>query len=356
MTLPPRGWAPENHQALTRFLDEMRAREGRKIAVFDWDNTCVFRDAGEAVLLAQLGRVDFPHDAAAFSALLDETTLSPDDVVGGVPFGALRAELEADYARLFEFRGGGLPEDEDTSLTHARFCTNLLALYVDLEELVGARLAYGWLVGWLAGFDVDALSALVTRAIDAAQAGPIGTQRFAHPARDAAYDLERGLRAQPEIQDLFVALTAAGVEVCVVSASHEGVVEHAALALGYVVAPERIIGMRLCESGRPRVADDDVHPVTYGDGKVAAIRKYLQTEPVLVAGDTHTDHAMLSAFPDALKLVINRNEPEGKLAALYRAALAGDPKVLLQGRDENAGGFRPSRFTVAHGDDDETTL
>ncbi|RYF04162.1 MAG: hypothetical protein EOO40_11460, partial [Deltaproteobacteria bacterium] len=53
-TLPPGRWQPRNHAQLQNFLCKVSPLSQPKTAVFDWDNTCIFGDIGEATFHHQL--------------------------------------------------------------------------------------------------------------------------------------------------------------------------------------------------------------------------------------------------------------------------------------------------------------
>ena len=50
MSLSPGRFSPPVHTALTEMLAQRAASDERPLAVFDWDNTCISGDIGEAVL------------------------------------------------------------------------------------------------------------------------------------------------------------------------------------------------------------------------------------------------------------------------------------------------------------------
>lgn len=98
-------------------------------------------------------------------------------------------------------------------------------------------------------------------------------------------------------------------------------------------------------------------PLTYGAGKVDAIRRRLVQErghgPILVCGDSSGDTAMQTAFPDTrLSLIINRLADGTEGALSQRAAnemTSPTPRFILQGRDDNTGEWCPSEETIAFG-------
>lgn len=119
----------------------------------------------------------------------------------------------------------------------------------------------------------------------------------------------------PAQQRLIQALQGAGAEVWIVSASNQWIIEAAAPVMGVPV--ERVVGIRVAvEDGK--LTDRVVAPVTYRQGKVEAIQKYIQQQPVLVAGDSMTDYEMLN-YAKTLALVINpkdKGAPDHNIARL----------------------------------------
>jgi phosphoserine phosphatase len=152
------------------------------------------------------------------------------------------------------------------------------------------------------------------------------------------------LYAHDEMRDLMRALGEAGVEVYVVTASQQHLVEGAIEALGYPVPRERVYGMRLVEEGGRLLPDSvDVarYPLTWRGGKREVIERFLPAAPVLVGGDSDTDFEMLTGFAETeLRLVINRHKA-GDIQAIF-----DDERTLLQGRDERQGRFRPARDSL----------
>ena len=63
------GWARCNFRFLHRWLTEHHAKNQPEVAVFDFDNTCIYHDIGEAVLRWQL-----EHKAFRFGAELPIST------------------------------------------------------------------------------------------------------------------------------------------------------------------------------------------------------------------------------------------------------------------------------------------
>ncbi|HEY9840869.1 MAG: HAD family hydrolase [Candidatus Sericytochromatia bacterium] len=126
----------------------------------------------------------------------------------------------------------------------------------------------------------------------------------------------------PGQRSLIQRLQRAGVEVWIVSASPQWLIEQGAPYLG--VPADHVVGVRLGEANglaTPHV----IPPMTFRQGKVEAITKYIGKTPVLVAGDSITDFEMLK-IASRLQLVINpkdKNAPEDNI--FYQATQRGWP-------------------------------
>ncbi|MEN9785786.1 MAG: hypothetical protein RLZZ299_1050 [Pseudomonadota bacterium] len=96
----------------------------------------------------------------------------------------------------------------------------------------------------------------------------------------------------PAMAGLLAEASERGVETWIVSASNAWVVRAAARVLG--LPPARALGIRVAvEDGV--LTDRVVPPVTYADGKVAALRAGLGRMPSLASGDSRGDAEMLAA-------------------------------------------------------------
>lgn len=105
----------------------------------------------------------------------------------------------------------------------------------------------------------------------------------------------------PSQKALIRQLEQKGVTVWIVSASHQWIVEAGSDYLG--IPRSRVIGIRLHSAG-DLLTNRLVQPVTYRTGKVEAINKYIQKQPVLVSGNSMTDYEML-VYSKGLRVVIN---------------------------------------------------
>ena len=118
--------------------------------------------------------------------------------------------------------------------------------------------------------------------------------------------LERGLlRPRPEILSLIEDMHRAGWHVWFVSASLEPLVK--AAARWFDVPAERALGIRLAFDPEEHLYTSEcLDPVTYREGKVEAIDRFIGRRPVFAAGDSDSDIEMMRASKHAL--VIDRGE------------------------------------------------
>jgi hypothetical protein len=352
LSLPERNWHPPNRARLDEHIARWRTRAETESlnAVFDFDNTTIFHDAGEAVMRFQLDRLAFRLDPHALAGLLPERVGEHEQGPSGVRFSDLRSDVLDAWTELWPLLERGAEAEAFGSAAHLDFRARMVAFYEALDDTpeIGSRFSYPWLACWLGGFTREEARALAVSACEVAKREPFGagTWETATSGRTgklrAAF--ETGLRAQPEMIDLFGALHDAGVKVYVITASQEQLVEGALDELGYPHDMVTVYGMRLQErDGRlqPHMLDQAEWPHTTREGKRALIQRELDTPPVLVAGDSDNDFEMLTGFEETeVRLVIERGYG-GEIRSLD-----DDERTLLQGRDEPNGCFRPSRETV----------
>ncbi|MEZ4270290.1 MAG: HAD family hydrolase [Myxococcota bacterium] len=332
-----------------------------KIAVFDFDNTCIFHDIGDATLRYQLARLQLrltpeqlaqhlPLEAAGITHVRDTST---DTLIA---LKGVAQDIQSAYASLWPAIDAGTHDSVVDSTAHDDFRTRVLWLSNALYETagIGPTMSYPWMAGWLAGHTAQEIRILAQRAWRWVAAEPIGrgTFRTASPGETGMLHTAycTGISAVPEMRQLIVAMQAARVEVYIVSASQENIIEGAVEALHYPIARDHIFGMRLAEDAHGRYLSEpstrDGYPVTYGQGKVDVIHRYCAGEPLFVAGDADTDVAMLRMPGPTLRLLINRDLP-GEIRALYELATPQNTQWLLQGRDDNTLRMVPQREFVA---------
>lgn len=365
--LEPLGWEPTNRAVLERWLAQVALREGRRVAVFDFDNTLIFHDCGEATFRYQLTELQLRVTPEQLGALIPSEICGVKALADGTSLADVRADLLDAYGQLWPWIEKGEQAGVKDSDPARDLRAKLLWFYDAAYETprIGALYAYPLLARLLAGYTPEEAGALARAGVDMARAEEPAQDSWtsATPGRIGmrTHGFYRGLRAQEEMIELVRALQGVGVEPFVVSASAEPIVEATAKHLGYPFDAEHVFGIRMALDADGRITTTSAadYPLTWRQGKVDLIRQEIKAEPLLVAGDTFTDYEMLVAFAATeVRLLINRNKPVEELEPLYRdgaragqrAPAPGRPRVVLQGRDEPLGCFRPDLLTIPLGE------
>ena len=166
------------------------------------------------------------------------------------------------------------------------------------------------------------------------------------------FSYKMGIKGQPEIIDLMNALTKANVTPHIVTASAEVIVAHVVSALSYPIKRPHIHGLRF-EIEKDLLTPNPLsdYPQPIAEGKVKLIKEVIGEEPVLVAGDSANDKAMLIGFDTTeVRLVLHR--PGSGLDFLYRMAVQDGhparsfPATIVQGRDQSTGLFNQETFST----------
>jgi phosphoserine phosphatase len=189
------GWSPSNRDRLERALEDLAARKGRRVAVFDWDNTMIRGDNGDLVLAHLLER-----DALA----------CPDPS---------RLALLTSEGRAALARGG---REAARAIAHLAWngTTPEGAPGFTIPIAPRYRATYGFLAQVLAGRTDEELREITREVWLAASRAEIGARGEVH-----GVEVERFARLHRPMIELGRALERAGVEVWVVSASLQPIVE-----------------------------------------------------------------------------------------------------------------------------------
>ena len=327
--LAPGGWNPVVRERLDALIERNRGNPDA-YAVFDFDYTTAMGDLSYVCMWHILERFAFQTDD--YRAMLTV----------GVPL-ALSAEAHAlaDSAeKLKPLAGTDLTGNSEWRV----FVRRYWKLYRDLAKEVGEYKAYLWRVRLFTGYTPEGLRALAREAIAQALAAGGGLRRDANAPTE-----KRGLVITPEIKNLFGELRKAGIAVYIVSGSFTEVLKSATTPeFGLGLPPDNVFGCSLKRdaSGRyiPEMAEGGVQ---YGR-KPEFIRAHIAprhhgAEPVLAAGDSMGDYAMLTEFKDLqLALVMRRNWKKPPMRELVERG----GRVVAQGRDEVRGCFIPTPESI----------
>lgn len=310
----PSGWYGDNEKRLREFLGEKIS--GRRVAVFDWDNTIIKNDIGDATVFYFVARglIKNPGDWKKTSPHLSDAALKALDQ--GCPLAKA---------------GSLLPTHKLTACADA-----VLAVYYDGKLADGASAwregynadalepGYAWGVQLMAGYTPGEIRKMVEKVIHESLKRPVGaTQKIGSREVDAY------LRIYPQMRQLIRDLQNSGYDVWVSSASSQNLVEMFALQVG--IKADHVIGVRpvLDPQGKTTFAfqgcgtypDGTFDLINYRQGKRCWINKIIfgvtdpkaqleQSSPTqFAAGDSDTD-AFFVKDAQALRLVINRNKNE----------------------------------------------
>lgn len=330
------GWTGRNAQRLAQVISDY-GRGGvlydsahPPVAVFDWDNTLIKNDIGDAVLFWMLrnNKILQPPE-------IDWRRTSP--LLSDAAHIALRLACGDAIAP-----GQSLP----TATVH-RCADEIVHIYLDGETTSAApaftrssydprvmQPQYAWAAQLLAGYTPDEVRHFAEAAMSEGLGEPVGALQVVGTERQVpAY-----LRIYGPMRRLVGALFEHGFEVWVVSASQQMVVQAVAPLIG--IDARHVIGVRLLQNAEGRytynlegcgpVEDGENALIPYLEGKRCMVSKIIFGAPsadalrpgaggkrlVLAAGDAAGDLAFLQ---DAvgLRLVIDRHRAELRCAALH---------------------------------------
>ena len=318
-------WVGDNRERLDAMMDELSPKNGEgadaPVAIFDWDNTVIKNDVGDAVLFWMLrhDKVLQPPTWAATSPLLTPaaaaalTSACASIAAPGEPLATSRPENAACADEIVTVYTTAATTAGDAAFAGWDYRT--------MEP------AYAWLTQLQGGHSYADLRGFADAAIDEALAAEIGaTQTIGTTAGISAW-----LRVYPQIEDLIGALQDNKFDVWVLSASSQPVVEAFAARVG--VRPTHVIGIRaVLKDGKATydlqgcgsVPDGANTMITYIEGKrcwmnqeifgiEGAAAEEVQNEkkkrPVFGAGDSDTDVSFMQDAT-ALRLALNRNKKE----------------------------------------------
>lgn len=322
------GFSTATRKAIERLLrDHGRGASGRgerrpPVATLDWDNTMVRPDIG---------------DLALFYALANDRLLAPTS------WSTLDPSLSPPaVARLEEAcRGAGAPGEPLATATDPGCTDVILSIYLE-GQLPDGAVAFGqpdtpsiqrtYLFGarlWQGKTPSEVRDV-------AAAAWRWGTdQPVGATVRLGSRAVPSWIRLQPPMVDLVHALHSQGVEVWIVSASEQHLVEATAAHAG--IPRERVLGVQMALDAHGRLSPalvpcgaDGVERMSFGEGKRCVINRTVFGIPperqaelaapllraVLAAGDSDGDVPMLQDATE-VRLALDRNRSELMCRALF---------------------------------------
>jgi phosphoserine phosphatase len=304
---PTSPWLDRNRARIDAMLDQLRGQ--KRVAVFDWDNTMMRNDIGDATFVYMV-RHDLILQPPNRDWSITNKHLTP----------AARAELAmCDKA--------GEPGKPLKTSENAPCADVILGIYADAKTLTGLpafdadtktmKHDYAWGAQLQAGHSFDEMRAIATRVYEEGAAAPIDSTQTVGTKKG----IDAWVRIYEPMHDLQDALRANGFDVWVVSASSQPLVEVVASHVG--VDPSHVVGIRTNGYHLERCGDGSEDSViTFNEGKRCWINKAIfklpeneqlsrakdpMKRPAFAAGDSDTDLAMVQDAT-VLKLVIDRNK------------------------------------------------
>jgi phosphoserine phosphatase len=317
-------WHGANRQTLTTWLDahgcerESYDPAQRPLALFDWDNTVLKGDIGDAI---------------TFHLISNDKVLQPPDQDWRRTSGYL---TDAAAVALTAACGTEVPAGKPLpTRTNLACADEILSIYIDGQTRDGEaafaghhhrRLepTYAWTAQLMAGHTHAEIEQMAREVAAMHLAAPIGTTQVV-----GTRTVNGWLRIYGQVADLIKAARSRGYDVWVITASPNDVVRAVAPRVG--VEPGRVIGIRSVTDAAGKltyafegcgpVSDGQQSMITYiegkrcwinkvifGDNTAAAIERRRDPRQVFAAGDSDTDIDFMR--DSTYKLAINRNRRE----------------------------------------------
>lgn len=290
------GWMPEAHALVE---DLLAGPSG--LAVFDFDNTLIRNDLGEAVMYYILFQALLRADLPQFWDELPHPAIADDEV---------------DHLKQIwrSMEAQGTDENEDVYLS---FVDAIAPLYGKVYKHSGMDAAYRWSRILFAFQSEKELQSIARYVLDYECNQPLGQSEL-----PSGLTLPRGIRVYAEVRALLKELLARDWDVRIVTASPEAII--AAVSQRWGIAPEKVHGMRLTKGAVTSVDGETqelllpqiVEPMTVQQGKVDRLLAETDQPLRFMMGDSIGDWELLQHAERAV--LIDRGDAE--LAEKARAA------------------------------------
>ena len=350
-------WNPKNREVLENLIKKYR--DTNSYAVFDWDNTSIQGDTQLNLFIYQIENLVYKLNPQKFNEVIRKNVPTNNFKEG---FKNLDGEilnitkLANDIYKNYIFLYENYISDKKFSLKEIRnteefkdFRAKMHFLHNALPRNFSEELACLWEFYLLVGMTKDEIKNLAKEATDTKLGEAIGdvvvesSRILTGEAGIVRGIYDNGLRIRPEIANLYHELKRNGIDVYIISASIQELIEVFATdkSYGYNLDIENIYAMRL-KSTIDNILVDEYnyeYPFTQRKGKSEIIEKFIKPKyndkgPILVGGDAVGDENMLTEFKDTEILLIMKRE--GKLDNLVN-----DKRVLVQYRNLQTGLLDP---------------
>ncbi|MCB1172938.1 MAG: haloacid dehalogenase-like hydrolase [Leptospiraceae bacterium] len=297
MSLPDSGhWDADNHERLLRMLDGPAG-----LAVFDFDNTLIYNDLGEAAMYYALFQGLIPGQLEEYwQQLASYGGFAPEQVQG------LRDLFDCFYRA----------DNEDCLL---QFVDIVLQQYNAMYTTKGMEAAYRWSALCFAWIPVSEWEQIGRYVLAAETRAELASQRL-----PSGLQIPRGIRVYPEIRHLIQALQARDWQIRIVTASPRELI--AAVISNWGLQPDQVIGMQLARNAEGEYLPEIIEPLPFQQGKLDILYASLGEKRALdfAAGDSPGDSSILQAA--RVGLWIDRGHPEmARLAARHAHIMRQKP-------------------------------
>lgn len=297
--------------AVSTLIDSALERtqsHGRRVAVFDFDNTLIFNDVGELFSYYLIDEVLYRYDLDAFWELIDEKD-GRDEI----------RELAIQVMAMDE-------AERATNPVFEKYRAEMTALYSRKLERDGKRSCYAWAVTLHVGLTELEMSSMSEKAIRTELSRAVQKESV-QTSRGEVISFTRGIRMLEPMRALIERFHDEAVEVWICSASNYWTVAQFAPRFG--VNPERVIGNRVQTVDR-RLSTELIAPAMFMEGKEEAIMREVGMAPTFAFGDSETDLHMLRAAT-GLATVIDTGSAAELVAEARQKGWAVQPQSELLG-------------------------
>lgn len=343
-------WTGRNHKELTALVREYGNTSpgydtlSRPYAVFDFDNTLIVGDISLTTMVYQIENLEYSIAPDGFFLALTDCIPNIDCALEGFPGISARmlaTDLYNDYIYLYDnyISERKLTLEEITRSDEFKdFRAKLWALSLGADTTFGYETGCLWILRLLSGMRTAGVKELACRAAEAAMGDKLREEKWCSPRMGEAGKVEvtvpRGLRIRKEMINLTETLNHYGIDVYICSASSEMLVEAVAERWFPVIGGPAVFGLRTTsgDTVSPKARYAPSYPHTFHEGKCELIDRFIAPlhggkAPVLVAGDSNGDYAMLTSYPSMARGLIIDRPSAGDIAALKES---GDSKYLVQ--------------------------
>lgn len=350
-------WNPKNREVLERLIEKYK--NTNSYAVFDWDNTSIQGDTQLNLFIYQIENLKYKLTPEKFNELIrkniplidfKERFKNLDGKVLNVT--KLANDIYKDYIYLYENyifnKKLSLKEIRNTE-EFKDFRAKMHYLHNALSGNFSTELACLWEFYLLSGMTKDEVKRLAKESNDTKLGEALedviieSSDKLTGETGKVRTGYDNGLRIRPEMANLYHELKRNGIDVYIISASMQELIEVFATdkSYGYNLDIENIYAMKVKTTAEDILTDEYnyEYPFTQKEGKSETIDRYIRQKyngkgPILVAGDAVGDESMLTKFKDTEVLLIMKRE--GKLDNLIN-----DERAVIQHRNLQTGLLDP---------------